>query len=208
MSVAARAISAPPAEDNAAIPDAPIYRLSVEQYHALARAGILDEDAPVELLEGWLVQKMTKHKPHSIVTRRVRRALERLVPSGWYVDSQEPLTTAESEPEPDVFVAREEMADDPERHPGPQDVALVVEVEESSLRTDQETKKRIYARAGIPIYWIANLVHSRFEVYTEPEGPADRPDYRQRREYGPADEIPVVIDGAEIGRIPVRDLLP
>jgi Uma2 family endonuclease len=223
MSVTAQLIS-PPAPEDPAIPTEPIYRLSVAQYHAMAKHGILDDDAPVELLEGWLVQKMTKHRPHSIVTRRVRQALERLLPAGWYVDSQEPITTVESEPEPDVLVARAEAADDPERHPGPQAVALVVEVADTSLRRDRGTKQRIYARAGIPVYWIANLQERRFEVYTDPTGSATRgpapaadaarqdaappPDYRRHEEYGPEEEIPVVLDGEEIGRLPVRDLLP
>src|SRR5439155_11821038 len=131
MSVTAQPIS-PPTPDEGAVPTEPIYRLSVAQYHAMAKHGILDDDAPVELLEGWLVQKMTKHRPHSIVTRRTRKALERLVPAGWYVDSQEPLTTVDSEPEPDVLVAREELADNLERHPGPHEIALVVEVADSS----------------------------------------------------------------------------
>ena len=56
---------ATPADLQPEIPDVPVYRLSVEQYHAMARAGILDEDAPVELVEGWLVQKMTKYPPHT-----------------------------------------------------------------------------------------------------------------------------------------------
>ena len=64
--------------DDAAIPTAPIYRLSVDQYHAMADHGILTEEDPVELLEGWLVQKMTKHRPHSRCTRRTRRALDQL----------------------------------------------------------------------------------------------------------------------------------
>jgi Uma2 family endonuclease len=196
MSVTTEPI-APPAADEGAIPTEPIYRLSVAQYHAMADHGILDEDAPVELLEGWLVQKMTKHPPHSIVTRRVREALGRVLPEGWYADSQEPITLSDSEPEPDVRVARAEVADDPKRHPGPRDVALVVEVADTSLRRDRGTKKRIYARAGIPIYWIANLPERRFEVHTDPTGPAPRgpapaadaarqdaappPDYRQRQ---------------------------
>src|SRR5947209_4558415 len=177
MSATAQPIS-PAAAEDAAVPTEPIYRLSVAQYHAMADHGILDEDDPVELLEGWLVQKMTKHRPHSVVTRRTRRALERVVPAGWYVDSQEPLTTVDSEPEPDVLVAREDLADNLERHPGPADIALTVEVADSSLRQDQGAKKRVYARAGIPVYWIANLVESRFEVYTDPTGPAEEPDYR------------------------------
>src|SRR5436190_15644434 len=104
MSAIAQPIPTPTPEGDADIPDVPIYRLSVEQYHAMARAGILDEDAPAELLEGWLVQKMTKYPAHRVATHRVRRALERLVAVGWYVDSQEPITLPDSEPEPDVVV--------------------------------------------------------------------------------------------------------
>ena len=90
----------PPAANDAAVPTEPIYRLSVAQYHAMAEHGILTEDDPVELLEGWLVQKMTKYRPHTLTTGLVRRALDEIVPGGWYVDSQEPITTEESEPEP------------------------------------------------------------------------------------------------------------
>jgi hypothetical protein len=207
MSITAQPIP-PPSTSGEAIPAEPIYRLSVEQYHAIARAGILDENDPVELLEGWLVQKLTKHPPHSVTTRRLRRALERVLPAGWYVDTQEPITTADSEPEPDVLVAREAVADDLSRHPGPDDLALVVEVAETTLRTDRGTKNRVYARAGIAIYWIANLAERKYEVYTDPTGPMEAPDYRQRHEYGPTDEIPVLLDGIEVGRIPVREMLP
>jgi Uma2 family endonuclease len=197
-----------PAEQSAAIPDVPIYRLTVEQYHAMARAGILDEDAPVELLEGWLVQKMTKYPAHRVATYRVRRALERLGTAGWYVDSQEPITLAESEPEPDVIVVRGRTEDYLDRHPGPGEIGLVVEVAERSLRTDQGTKKRLYARAGIAVYWIVNLKARQIEVYTDPDSTAKRPSYQQRREYGLEDVVPVALDGVEVGTLPVRELLP
>jgi putative restriction endonuclease len=187
MSVTAQPI-APKVPDDADIPTEPIYRFSVAQYHAMARHGILDEGAPVELLEGWLVQKMTKHPPHTLTTGLVRRALERLLPSGWH------------------------LRDYGDHHPGSRDVALIVEVADTSLRPGAlwvwGTKKRIYARARIPVYWIANLVERRFEVYTVPSGPHQRPDYGQHQEYGPEDEIPVVLDGKEVGRLLVRDLLP
>jgi Uma2 family endonuclease len=142
------------------------------------------------------------------VTLLVRRAVERLVPGGWYVDSQEPITTEESEPEPDVLVVRGEPRELGDRQPVPVEVGLVVEVADSSLDQDLDVKKRIYARAGIRVYWIANLPASRFEVYTDPAGPADKPDYRRCQEYGPAGEVPVVLDGNEVGRLSVRDLLP
>src|SRR5438105_8922236 len=89
-----------------AVPTEPIFRLSVDQYHEMIQAGILTEDDPVELLEGWLVEKMPKNPPHTLATRLVRTALERLAPKGWFINTQEPITTTESEPEPDASVAR------------------------------------------------------------------------------------------------------
>src|SRR5712692_850208 len=154
MSVTAQPIS-PALPPSDALPDAPIYRLSVAQYHAMGEHGILGEDDPVELLEGLLVRKMTKYRPHTLTTGLVRRALE-------------PITTVESEPEPDAMVVRGEPRDLRDRQPGPEEVVLVVEVADSTLATDRGTKKRVYARAGILVYWIANLVEGRFEVYTEP----------------------------------------
>src|SRR5437870_4817315 len=159
----------------------------------MARAGILDEDAPVEQLEGWLVQKMTKYPRHSVATTLARRALERLLPDGWYFASQEPITTSESEPEPDLMIVRGEPRDYLRRHPGGKDVALVVEVADSSLRQDRGTKKRIYARAGIVIYWILNLSSRVVEVYTGPVTTAKRPDYRQCQHFGSDQTVPLVV---------------
>src|SRR2546428_881541 len=132
MSVTAQPIS-PALPPSDALPDAPIYRLSVAQYHAMADHGILNEDDPVELLEGWLVRKMTKYRPHTLVTLLVRRALERLLPTGWYVESQEPITTADSEPEPDAMIVRGEPRDLRDRQRGPEEVVLVVEEADAIL---------------------------------------------------------------------------
>ena len=203
MTPASSVIGTPPAAATE-----PIWRLSVERYHEMIRAGILTDDDPVELLEGLLVEKMSKNRPHSLATRRLRRALERLIPSGWYVDSQEPITTSDSEPEPDCVVVRGNPDDFPDRQPSPRDAPLVAEVADASLRRDRTTKLRIYARASVAVYWVVNLIDRQVEVYSDPTGPAEQPSYRQRRDYGPADDVPLVIDGKEIGRIPVRDILP
>lgn len=193
---------------SADVPDEPIFRLSVEQYHAMARAGILTDEDPVELLEGWLVQKMTKSRPHVIAADRVRRAVERLIPPAWHVASQDPVTSADSEPEPDLAVIRGSVDDYPDRHPGPGDVALIVEVADSSLHRDRGSKKRLYARAGFPVYWVVNLVDRQVELYTEPSGPRKKPDYRRQQVLGPAEELSLLLNGVEVGRIPVRELLP
>jgi len=192
----------------AALPQDLIWRLNVEQYHAMIRAGILTEEDPVELLEGWLVYKMPQNPPHRVATRLTQTALERIIPAGWYVDTQAPITLVDSEPEPDVVVVQGEPRQYLARHPGPQDVALVVEVADTTLLRDQGAKKRLYARAGVPTYWIINLPERRCEEYTAPLSGAEEPDYQQRHDYGIADEIPFVIDAKEVGRLTVAELLP
>lgn len=110
------------------------FRLSVDQYHELIRAGILTADDPVELLDGWLATKIPKNPAHRVATKLVREALESIVPAGWYVDSQEPITTGDSEPEPAVSVIRGTTRQYQDRHPGPREVALVVEVADAASR--------------------------------------------------------------------------
>lgn len=189
-------------------PNVPIWRLSVGQYHDMIEAGILTDDDPVELLEGWLVPKMPKNPPHRLSTQITREALTRLLPPGWYVDAQEPITTQDSELEPDVVVVRGERRHYRDRHPGPEDIALVVEVADTTLQRDRTAKRRLYARAGIPTYWIINLLDNQLETHEVPQGAEEQADYRERRIYSVLDEAPVMIAGREVARLAVRDLLP
>ncbi len=183
-----------------------IWRLSVAQYHQMIRAGILTEDDPVELLEGWLVTKMPKNPPHIAILLTLRELLEKCLPSGWYVDTQDPLTTADSQPEPDAMVVRGHWRDYLERHPNPNEVELIVEVADSTLPQDRTIKKRLYARAKIPCYWIANIPDQQLEVYTQPTGTGDDADYARREVYSLSDDAPLVIDGIEAGRVAVHEL--
>lgn len=194
-----------PAED---LPIMPVARLSVQQYHDMIRAGILSDDDRVELLEGWLVTQMSKNPPHSVATELAREALAKLLAQGWTIRTQEPITTQESEPEPDLAVARGERRTYSTRHPTPAEVALVIEVADTTLQRDRTDKKRIYARAGIAIYWIINLVNRQIEVYGDPTGPVVAPDYRLRQDFHDGDTVPVWIEGQQIGWLAVRDLLP
>lgn len=181
-----------------------LWRLGVGQYHAMVEAGILTAEDPVELLDGHLVVKMPKKPPHTAATYLVRKALERLVPRGWLVYVQEPVTLEESEPEPDVHVARGGPRQYLTRHPGPADVGLVVEVADTSLARDRGLKKRLYAEAGIPVYWIVNLVSRKLETYAAPVGT----DYGKAAELAQDEEAVLILDGTEVGGIAVRDLLP
>jgi Uma2 family endonuclease len=191
----------------AAVPTEPVWRLSVEQYHRMVHLGILSDDDPVELLEGWLVYKMPKNPPHRVTTKLTRNALEAIIPEDWYVDTQEPITLIDSEPEPDVVIVRGNTRDYLDRHPGAQDIALIVEVSDTTLERDRTSKKRLYARAGIPIYWIINLPEQQIEVYTEPVTLGEAT-YQRRQDYQLSDKVPVSIAGQTLTLLSVRDLLP
>ena len=144
----------------------------------------------------------------SIATGLDLRRLPACSPPGGSSRCEDPVTAFDSEPEPDVVGRPGTIDDYRDRTPGPADVALVVEVADASLPDDRSIKKRLYARSGFPIYWLINLVDRRIEVYTDPTGPAEEPDYLHRQDFGPDDAIPLVIEGREVGRLAVRDLLP
>ncbi len=169
----------------------PILRLSVKQYHAMLQAEVFQSGDPVELLEGLLVLKMSKHPPHVFANARLNDALSDLVPTGYFVNSQDPITTLESEPEQYASAIRGQRRAFLQSHPTPSDVAMIGEVADSSLDYDRGIKKRIYARAAIPIYWIVNLIECCIEVYTDPTGPGEFPDYLTRQIYGEDDSVPV-----------------
>jgi Uma2 family endonuclease len=200
-------ISRPPAE-RASVPPVRIWRLSVEQYHEMIRSGILTDDDPVELLDGYLVPKMPKNPAHRAATRLLREALERILPEGWYADSQEPITLPTSEPEPDGVVVRGETRGYLDRHPGAGDVALVADVADTTLEHDRSFKKRLYAQAEIPAYWIVDLIDRRVEVFTDPSARTEGSDYGTYRVAGRDEHVALCIDGREVGRIAVRSLLP
>lgn len=185
----------------------PIWKLTVEQYHAMIRHGILESGTPVELLAGLMVPKMRKVPPHTYATRLLRKALEKLIPPDWFVDSQGPTSLSESEPEPDLMVVRGTIEDYATRHPGPLELGLVIEVAESSLNRDRNLKQPLYSQDAIAEYWILDLVHRKLEVFTAPQ-PGTTSGYAHNKTYGESDHVPVILDGVVIGHILVSDVLP
>jgi Uma2 family endonuclease len=188
------------------LPNDLLWRLSVGKYHEMIRLGVLTDDDPVELLEGWLVEKMPRNPAHTFSTESSRDLLQAALPQGYFVNSQQSITTSDSEPEPDNAVIRGRREDYLEHHPFPKDVVLVIEVADSSLRHDQTVKGRIYAVAGILEYWIINLVEKQLEVYTQPS--AEQGIYKQRQIYSLTDSVPLRIEGKEVTRLPVQSLFP
>jgi len=163
------------------------------------------------------ISEESQYPRHVFPTEETRNRLEPIVPAGWYVRQEGPVRIpAFDEPEPDVAVARDNSRTYRKHHPGPKDIALVVEVAatKGSLNQARVEKMSAYARAGIPVYWIINLTRTgripragsgRVEVYTRPTRTRG---YRDHVEYKSRDQVPVVIDRREVGRIAVANILP
>jgi hypothetical protein len=188
------------------IPPLPVRRFTVDEYHKLGEIGVLTENDRVELIRGWIVAKMTINPPHNYAVTELMQQLLALDVRA-VVRVQQPITTSDSEPEPDVVFAVGTNADYKKRNPGPSNCIIVAEVAESSLHEDQTTKLKLFAGAKVAVYWIVNLVDRRVEVYTQPRG-GKNPTYKTRTDYGPNDAVPVVIAGKQVGTIAVKELLP
>jgi Uma2 family endonuclease len=184
-----------------------LYRFSVEQYDRMARDGILNGEDRVELIDGLLVQKMTKNERHMAATKRIVRAIDRVLPEGYHVAKEDPIVTVGSEPEPDVAILRGDIDDYLSRKPRGGDVLLLVEVFDTTYAADL-AKLPLYAEAGIVHCWIANIAADRIEAYAEPTGPDASPQYRRREDFARGATIPLVIDCREVARLAVNDLLP
>lgn len=190
------------------LPPFPVYQFTVDKYHEMIRKGVLGEDDPVELLEGWLAQKMPRDPEHDTAIDLIEAALRALLPPGWRVRVQSAITTDDSEPEPDIAVVEGDLRAFVTQHPGPKDIGLLAESAHSSLRIDRMEKERVYARAHIPVYWVVNLVDRQVEVFSNPDSQANPPAFRSCQTYLPGQMIPVSLRGQLVGQVAVRDLLP
>ena len=142
---------------------------NVDEYYAMAEAGILGEDDRVELIEGEIVVMSPAGSPHAGCINALTRLLVQAARDLAIVSVQQPLRLSElSEPEPDIAVLR--WRDDyyRERHPGPAEALLVIEVARSSLRADRNLKLPLYSRHSVPEVWIVDLDANRVEVYRLP----------------------------------------
>jgi Uma2 family endonuclease len=185
-----------------------LHRWTRRQYARLVDRRILDEDDPVELLDGLLLVKEPQSSPHRTAVLLTARALERAFGPGWFVQTHSPIVLDDrSEPEPDVCVVRGAPRDYADAHPARP--ALVVEVAHAGLRLARGRKAAAYARAGIADYWIVDLGARRLEVHREPARPGPA-----RRHWGYA-SIVTLDEGGSVAplappadAVPVADLLP
>ena len=185
------------------------YPITVAMFDKMIAAGVFPPNNRIILWNGRLLEKMTKNPPHVYAQNEIVEALRTLTPPGWFVEQDQPVTLGDKNvPEPDLKIVRGNRKDFKGRRPQASDVSLVVEVSNSSLPLDTRSTLKNYAGAKIPTYWVVNIPDGRIEVYTDPTGPDRSPAYRVRRDYGIDDEIPVILDGREVGKIAVKDVLP
>ncbi len=183
-------------------------RFNLNEYHRLIELGILTEDDNLELLDGYLVHKMSRNPPHDAAIQKGNKKWLRLLPPGWDLRVQSAITLTESEPEPDFAIVRGDESVYLNRHPSATDVGLVIEVSDSTLQGDRQDKGAIYARAGIECYWIVNLNDRQIEVYTSPSGPVPGPRFGQRVDCRGSDSVSLLLGGTTLVQVAVQDLLP
>lgn len=144
-------------------------RFTLAEYHRLIELGFLTEDERVELIRGELVQMAAKGTPHSVCNTKLMRELDRLMGDRAVVRGQEPIILpTDSEPEPDVVIARGQPDDYLSNHPYPNDILLVIEVSNSTLEYERTVKLSLYAENQIQDYWIINLTANQLERYSQP----------------------------------------
>src|SRR5215471_13271332 len=146
-------------------PELPRHQWTVEEYHRMGAVGLLDADSRVELLEGEIIEMAPIGDAHAATSNRLNRLLVLAVGERGIVAVGNPVRLSQrSEPQPDFSVLRP-RADYQTKGPRPEDVMLAVEVSDTTLRRDRRVKLALYARAGIPEFWIVNLERKELEIY-------------------------------------------
>ena len=184
------------------------YRLTVEQFETMIDAGVFPDRLRVELLGGVLFRKMTKNDPHNFAVGFLGSVLNRLFEPTWLAQEEKPIILGKLwRPEPDIAVVRGPRERYRKRAPRAEDLGLLIEVCDATYSKDRGIKWRGYAAAGVGTYWIVNLPQKRIEVYALPSGQGKTAGFQDARFLGTDDEVPLVLDGQERGRIAVRDVV-
>ena len=169
---------------------------TVDEYYRLGEIGILGPDDRVELINGQIVRMTPIGPEHAGCVDELARLFAERAGASVIARVQNPVAVhTHAEPQPDIAVVRRRPEGYRVRHPEPDDVLLVVEVADTSVAYDRDTKFPLYAAAGIPEAWLVNLPADRIEVHTKP-GPDGYADVRmaQRGET----LSPLLLDGVTL----------
>ena len=156
------------------------HRWTVTEYHKMVKAGLLAENSRVELIDGEIIEMAPICSPHAGKVTRLIRLFSTAIGNKALVSAQNPVVLDEhNEPQPDVAVLhwRDDYYEN--AHPRPEDIILLIEVSDTTVRYDREIKMPLYARSGVPETWLVNLQTRRLEVYCDPKSGH----YRRVEEY-------------------------
>jgi Uma2 family endonuclease len=145
------------------------YKWSVEEYHLMIESGLLAGKA-VELLNGKIAKMSPEREEHSYTNDDVAQLLREKLQGLAKIRESHPITLDNSEPEPDIAIARLPKTIYAQHHPYPQDIYWLIEISHKTLSKDLTEKKTIYARNGIVEYWVIDLINKKLIVHTAPEG--------------------------------------
>jgi Uma2 family endonuclease len=185
----------------------PRKRWTREEFEHAIAVGTFHPESRLELIEGELVEQMTQNSPHATGVRLIDKLLNRVFQEGYDVRSQLPLVLGESLPEPDVAVVVGSPRDYALEHP--ETAVMIVEVSDTTLLYDRTTKAGLYARAGIPEYWILNLNDRVLEIHRQPAPMAEQPlgyHYRSITRHTKLETISLL--AAPEAALLIADLLP
>lgn len=142
---------------------------NVDEYHRMAEVGLLSQDSRVELIEGEIVQMSPIGSKHGGAVKRLSALLNRSLGDSTIVSVQDPIRLSDfSEPQPDLALLKPRKDYYSNSHPTANDVLVVIEVVDASLRYDRNVKLPLYARGGIREAWLIILQKQLVEVYNEP----------------------------------------
>jgi Uma2 family endonuclease len=184
------------------------YRLTVRQFEKMIDCGILRADDRVELLAGLLIKKMTTYDPHDFAVDQLGAVLGRILPDDWIARQEKSVVLGRYwRPQPDIAVARGPRTRYRSKAPRAADLGFLAEVADSSYAKDRGPKWKKYAGCGVPTYWIVNIPERRIEVYSSPSGRGKSARYTDHKNYGPDEEVPIIVEGRELGRIKVSEIV-
>jgi hypothetical protein len=186
-----------------------VYRLTGDQVLKMIDAGIIPDGEDVELWDG-ILYKMTKGELHNQIVMLTADALRAVISRATHHVREEKSNSDGpiSLPEPDVTVVRRKVGVLTPRPPDLTEVALAVEVDHNTGRADSVVKFSRYAERRIPGYWLIKAKRRIVYVFDTPQGEGPQSHYARRQRYSGSDEIPIVIDGREVGRVAANQLFP
>jgi Uma2 family endonuclease len=194
-----------------ALPEFPPHQMTIERYQRMVEAGVYGKDDRTFLWNGKLVEHLPKSLSSEFASMSLLERLIKIVPDGWHVGYRLSLAVGlDSMPEPDLLVVRGEPEDFLHRSRKSPDVAILIEISDSGLSQDLNVlvKQPAYAADAVPVYWIVDLPNRSVMIFSGPSGPTEKPSYKWDGWHGPDDVIAINLDGREVGRISVKEILP